>query len=73
MQCKEPGCSKPVDRDGYCFRCRIKDVGVTFRGGAIVGRKGWNTTTRDYHEEHFGVSSGKELAKTRPDVGRYDD
>ena len=67
MQCSESGCDKPVDRDGLCFRCRVKGVGVTFRGGALMGRGGWNKTYREHMEEHYGVSSGKEMAK-RTDV-----
>jgi hypothetical protein len=32
-----------------------------------MGRGGWNKTYREHMEEHYGVSSGKEMAK-RTDV-----
>ena len=63
MQCSEPDCSKTVDRDGLCFRCRVKGVGVTFHGGAVPGRNGWNRTTREHMEEHFGTADDRELGK----------
>lgn len=63
MQCSEPGCSKPEDRQGLCFRHRIAGVGFGFRGGAVPGRSGWNRTTREHMEEHFGTANDKELGK----------
>ena len=76
MVCIEAGCERQAQpgRD-ICFKCKLRTgpPGVTFRGGAIVGRGGWHTTTRDFHEQNFGVESGKELARTRPDVERYTD
>jgi hypothetical protein len=62
MRCSEPDCTKPVDRDGVCFLHRVKGVGFAFRGGALVGRSGWNTTKTEFLREHVGGTE-KELAK----------
>lgn len=51
-----------------CFRCRVKGVGFRLQGGGVTGNKAWNTTRREFLEEHTGTSSEKELARTRPDV-----
>jgi hypothetical protein len=32
----------------------VRGIGFTFRGGAIVGRQGWNTTEREFLAEHVG-------------------
>ena len=62
MSCAEDGCTKPVDRDGVCFLHRVKGIGVTFRGGAKLGRSGWNTTRTEFLQEHVGGTE-RELAK----------
>lgn len=55
-----------------CFRCRVSSVGFTFNGGAFQGRAGFNHMTKnEFLQEHLGVDSEKELARTRPDVERY--
>ena len=72
MICKVEGCENDAhpDKDGECYRHAVAGVGIAFRG-PIVGRRGWNQhTTRTFHEEHLGVSGGKELARTRPDIER---
>lgn len=69
--CPQPDCGNKVHPDyDTCYRHAKLGVGVTFRGGAIVGRRGWNTTQREFLKEHTGAESGKELARTRPDVER---
>ena len=66
-------CGKQAEPDSdTCFLCRVSSVGYSWRGGAIVGRSGFHKTHREHLQEHYGVDSGKELAKTRPDIGRYD-
>ena len=70
MGCAECGLREAQEGRDICFACKIKGVGFTWRGGALLGRRGWNKTHRDHLEEHFGVSSGAELAKTRSDVDR---
>jgi hypothetical protein len=50
-----------------CFRCRVSGVGFSFRGGAVVGRNGWNMTKREFLTEHTGSETEKQLAK-RSDV-----
>ena len=69
--CPEPDCGNKVHPNyDTCYRHAKLGVGVTFRGGAIMGKGGFHTTTRDFHEQHFGVENGKELARNRPDIGR---
>lgn len=55
-----------------CFRCKIKGVSLKLQGGAINGPDGWNTSKQEFLQNHFGVSSDKELAKTHPHIGRYE-
>ncbi len=62
MICSEPGCEKPEDRQGLCFRHRIAGTTFGFRGSAREGRKGWNTTASEWKAENFGTSDDKELA-----------
>ena len=71
-KCLECHQKDPEPGTDICFRCRIRGVGFTFRGGALVGHAGWHRTEREHLNEHFGVDSGKELARTRPDIGRAD-
>jgi hypothetical protein len=59
--CAAADCVKPIDRDGLCFLHRVKGVGFSFRGGAIIGRNGWNTTRREFLQEHVGGTE-RELA-----------
>lgn len=33
-----------------------------------MGREGWNMTQAEYLREHVGAESGKEIARTRPDI-----
>lgn len=69
MICSDCG-NKPAEEGRTtCFRCRIAGVGFSFRGGAIIGRKGWNTTKTEWLSEHVGADSEKQLAK-RTDVER---
>ncbi len=70
MRCQQPGCTNPAE-DGRdeCFRHRVLGVGFSFRGGAVLGRRGWNTTKNEWLSEHVGADSEKQLAK-RTDVER---
>lgn len=72
MICKVDGCLNDAhpDKDGECYKHSVAGVAVTYNG-PIRGRTGWNQhTIRSFHEEHLGVSGGKELARTRPEVER---
>lgn len=70
MYCEHEGCpNRAEDGKRECFRHRVLGVGFAFRGGAIVGRKGWNTTKTEFLREHVGAESEKQLAK-RTDVER---
>lgn len=64
-------CGSEHDREGrdLCFRCHVKGISLTLRGGAIVGRKGWNMTKGEWLREHMNADSEKELAK-RKDIER---
>lgn len=62
MMCSEPGCEKPEDREGLCFRHRIAGTTFGFRGSAREGRKGWNQTASEWKTENFGTSNDRELA-----------
>ena len=56
-----------------CFHCRVSSVGFTFNGGALQGRAGFKHMTKnEWLREHLHVDSEKELARTRPEVERYD-
>lgn len=68
-ECIHDGCTNRAHTDGECYRHRIMSVGVTLRGGAIVGRNGWNTSKRDWLESNMGVSSEKQLSG-RKDIER---
>jgi hypothetical protein len=61
MQCD---CGKEAEpgRD-TCFRCRVAGVGFTFKGSAMIGRKGWNRTANEWKQEHLGTTDDRELAK----------
>jgi hypothetical protein len=70
MICKHEGCEKTVEYGKTeCFRHRISGVGFSFRGGAVIGRGGWNMTKNDWLREHMGADSEKQLVK-RKDVER---
>lgn len=61
-------CSTEHQRDGdLCFRCHVKGISFSLRGGAILGNKGWNTTKGEWLREHVGADSEKQLAK-RSDI-----
>jgi len=64
-------CGSYHDREGrtLCFRCHVKGVGFGFRGGAVLGRGGWNTTRSEWLKENLNADSEKQLAK-RQDVER---
>lgn len=62
MICTDCGEKPTQEGRSTCFRCRVSGVGFSFRGGAIVGRKGWNTTKTEWLSEHVGGTE-KELAK----------
>lgn len=73
MICQHDGCGNIAETGKVeCFRHRVMSVGFSWRGGAIVGRDGWNTTKGDFLREHVGVDSEKEIARTRPDIGKAD-
>lgn len=64
MVCTHAGCAVPAEEGREeCFRHRVASVGVTFKGGANPGRKGWNRTAREWKEEHLGTADEKALAK----------
>lgn len=68
MVCEHDGCDNTAEYGKTeCFKHRVSGVGFSFRGGAIVGRKGWNTTKSEWMKEHLGADSEKQLAK-RTDV-----
>ena len=62
MICTDCGEKPAQEGRTTCFRCRVSGVGFSFRGGAIVGRKGWNTTKSEWLQEHVGGTE-RELAK----------
>ena len=63
MICEHEGCGKPAeDGSDECFRHRVLGVGVTFKGGVMPGRSGWNRDKSEYMREHYGTTSEKELA-----------
>lgn len=73
MICKHDDCEKPAEADrDECFRHRVLSVGFSWKGGAVVGKNGWNMTKGDFLREHMGTDSEKELVKTRPDLGKAD-
>ena len=49
--------------DGNCFRCHVRSIGFTYRGGAIEGRAGWNTTQREFLAEHVGDPRSETVVK----------
>jgi hypothetical protein len=69
MLCSDCGEKPAQEGRSTCFRCRVSGVGFSFRGGAVIGRKGWNTTKTEWLSEHIGTDSEKQLAK-RTDVER---
>lgn len=57
-------CGKPAEADSdLCFRCRVATVGFGFKGGALVGRGGWNRSRAEWMNEHLGTTDERELAK----------
>ncbi len=73
-ECVEPGCTNLAepDRGPECFRHRVLGVGVTYKSGAGYGRASWGTSLKDHMQQSFGVDSGKELARTNPNIERYE-
>lgn len=69
MICKDCGVKPAQEGRDTCFKCRVSGTGFILRGGAVLGRKGWNTTKSDWLKEHVGAESEKQLAK-RQDVER---
>lgn len=72
--CKVDGCLNDAhpEKKGLCYKHAVGGVGVVFNG-PIRGRRGWNRhTLTSFHEEHFGVRTGSQLARERPDVTRYE-
>jgi hypothetical protein len=71
MGCRECGKEPHPDRDGLCYRCSVAGIGIVFNG-PIRGRNGWNRhTVGSFHQEHFGVSGARELARTNDKVQPY--
>ena len=71
MICSDCGEKPAQEGRSVCFHCRVSSIGYNWRGGAVVGRKGWNTSKSQWLSEHMGTGSEKELAK-RKDVERAD-
>ena len=69
MLCADCGVKPAQEGRTTCFHCRVSGVGFAFRGGAIPGRNGWNTSKNQWLAEHMGASSEKELLK-RKDIDR---
>jgi len=63
MICTDCGAKDAQEGRTTCFRCRVSGVGFAFRGGAVIGRGGWNMTKGDWLREHMGTDSEKQLAK----------
>ena len=63
MTCSEPGCEKPVDREGVCFRHRVVGIGFRLQGSATNGSVGFHRTKNDFMLEHFGTTDDRELGK----------
>lgn len=57
-------CGREHDRDANeCFKCHVSGIRFAFRGSAMPGRKGWNTTADEWRLKNFGTSDERELAK----------
>jgi hypothetical protein len=44
----------PIRVDGQCFRCHVRGIGFTYRGGGGDGRQNWGRTEREFIREHVG-------------------
>lgn len=67
MICKNCGSEHDRGEGQLCFRCHVKGISFTFRGGAIKGKRGFHMTQGDWLREHMEVDSEKQLAK-RTDI-----
>jgi len=47
----------PIRDDGECFRCHLQGIGFAFAGGGGYGRHNWNTTHREFIDQHVGVDN----------------
>ena len=65
MLCQDCGAKPAQEGRSTCFRCRVSGVGFSFRGGAVIGRNGWNTSKNQWLAEHMGADSEKELLKNK--------
>jgi hypothetical protein len=67
--CSDCGVKPAEEGRTTCFRCRVATVGYGWRGGAVVGRNGWNITKSEWLSQNIGSESEKQLAK-RTDIER---
>jgi hypothetical protein len=70
--CKIDGCENNAhpNYQGECYKHAKMGIGFRLQGGGVIGSNAWNTTRREFLTEHIGVSSEKELARTRPNIER---
>lgn len=63
-ECSHHGCTNQAeDNTDECFRHRVLSVGVTWRGGARLGKSSWNVSKNDFMAENFGTTNDRDLGK----------
>ena len=63
-ECVHQDCTNtPEKNSDECFRHRVLSVGVTWRGGARLGKSSWNVTKNDFMLENLGTTDDRVVGK----------
>ncbi len=63
-ECEHETCTNAIEEGkSECYRHRLLSVGVTWKGGARLGRSSWNVTKNDFMLEHLGSTDDRIAGK----------
>lgn len=64
MECSHLLCPNAAEEGtDECYRHRLLSVGFNWRGGALIGKRGFHTTRNEYMTEHMGTTDDRELGR----------
>jgi hypothetical protein len=62
--CRHLHCDNPAERSkDECYRHRLLSVGITWRGGARLGKSSWNVSRNDFMLENLGSTDDRDAGK----------
>jgi hypothetical protein len=63
-ECVHEDCTNTVEYGkDECYRHRLLSVGVTWRGGARLGKSSWNVSRGDWMRENLGTTDDRVVGR----------